>query len=220
MRLLAESEQISRENQTKVAILEDEDEDEEDDKPQGIPMGNERHLDVSLQKQKEDIVGKLMNMNSNIRTFSSNVEERLQKAYRAGDYNKKFGYEGLNTRNMEESFETESARRNSTSTFEKLLHKDNKKLNRLQTQARNYMSTGSYNGDVSKMSSTSRISSANSHKSLPELGPSGRIGGLKSSRTGAMTGDVRNSSTGLGSASSNKNRVATGIHRSSTSSFK
>lgn len=132
-RLLAESEHQSRTNQTKVAILEDDDEDEDEERDKGISMANERVLDVSLQKQKEDIVGKLMSMNSNIRTFSSNVEERLQRAYRAGDYAKKFGYEGLNTRNMDEASESEQARRSSTSTYEKLLYKDNKKLNRLQT---------------------------------------------------------------------------------------
>lgn len=57
--------------------MEDEDEYEEEERDKGISMANERVLDVSLQKQKEDIVGKLMSMNSNIRTFSNNVEERL-----------------------------------------------------------------------------------------------------------------------------------------------
>lgn len=181
-------------------------------------MGNEHVLDVSLQKQKEDIVDKLVAMNSSMRTFSSNVEDRLQRAYRAGDYAKKFGYEGLNTRNMDDNFESESARRNSTSTYEKLLHKDTKKLNRLQTQARNYMSTNSFNGDASKISASSRLSSANSQKSLPDLTGTGRIGGLRSARLGAMTSDVRSSGGGLGST---KNRVGTGGHaRSSTSSFK
>ena len=46
--------------------------------------------------------------------------------------------------------------------FEKILHKDNNKLNRLQNQARNFIITGSYKGDVSKMTSHSRLSSAHS----------------------------------------------------------
>ena len=89
---------------------------------------------------------KLINMNSNIRQFSSNVEERLQRAYRAGNYSKKFGYEGLSTSNMDEDMDTNIAKNavGGMSNYEKILHKDNKKLNRLQTQARNYMGTGSY----------------------------------------------------------------------------
>lgn len=43
-------------------------------------MGNEANLDVSLQKQKDDIVDKLKNMNSNIRSFASNIEEKLNRA--------------------------------------------------------------------------------------------------------------------------------------------
>jgi hypothetical protein len=98
-------------------------------------MANEKVMDVSLQAQKEDIVGKLIGMNSNIRQFSSDVEERLQRAMKAGNYTKKFGYEGMSTRNMDEDIDTKSAigGGNSMTAFDKLLHKDNKKLNRLQT---------------------------------------------------------------------------------------
>lgn len=52
------------------------------------------------------------------------------------------------------------------------------------------MGTGSYNGEISKMSAKDRLSSANSQKSLPDLS-GGRIGGLKSARFGAMTSEER-----------------------------
>ena len=82
------------------------------------------------------------------------------------------------------------------SAFEKLLHKDNKKLNRLQHMARNYISTGSYNGnnEGSRMSagSAARLSSAVSQGSLnADIGlgggsttnsAAGRIGRLKSAK--------------------------------------
>lgn len=145
--MLAETDLLSRKMATKVVIHEEDSEDDDPSRANGINMGNERVLDVSLQKQKEDIVEKLQNMNTNMRLFSANVEDKLKKAYRAGNYDKKFGYEGLNTSNMDEELETKSAisagGNNSMSAFEKILHKDNKKLNRLQTQARNYMSMGS-----------------------------------------------------------------------------
>ena len=96
----------------------------------------------------------------------------------------------------------------SMSTFEKLLHKDNKMLNRMQNQAKTYISTtGSMRGDSSRIGSAknadlSRLGSAQSEKSLPELLPSqGRIGsgGLRSARMMApKTGnvDVRSSASG------------------------
>ena len=60
------------------------------------------------------------------------------------------------------------------STFEKLLHKDNNRLNRMQNQAKSYLEKeGGFTGEVSKMSSYSRLSSA----SLPDLTGKGRIGG-------------------------------------------
>ena len=182
-RMLVESEQISRKLATKVVIHEED--SEEDEKPEGIAMGNERVLDVSLQKQKDDIVQKLVNMNSNMRAFSSNVEEKLRQAYKAGNYDKKFGYEGLNTKNMDDELEVKSqasGKGGSMSTFEKLLHKDNRKLNRLQTQARNFISTGSsHDPNKSIMSQSSRLSSAYSQGALPDV-HAGRIGGLKSAR--------------------------------------
>ena len=59
---------------------------------QGISTANEPKLDVSLQRQKEDIVGKLVGMNDNIRAFAGQVEDRLNNAYKAGNYSKKFGF--------------------------------------------------------------------------------------------------------------------------------
>ena len=44
---------------------------------QGISTANEPKLDVSLQKQKDDIVNKLVGMNDNIRQFAGQVEDRL-----------------------------------------------------------------------------------------------------------------------------------------------
>lgn len=73
-RLLLQSEQGRRKLDTKVAIPEEN--NEEDDDPaassftQGISIANEPRLDVSLQKQKEDIVDKLVGMNDNMRSFA------------------------------------------------------------------------------------------------------------------------------------------------------
>ena len=122
--------------QSKIAIIE-EDEEDEDARQEGISMGNEKKMDVSLQKQKEDIIDKLVGMNTNMRQFSSNVEDRLNKAYKEGNYNKKFGFEGLTANNMEEEWEKSSVKSSGAlpgqmSTFEKLLHKDNKMLDRMQ----------------------------------------------------------------------------------------
>lgn len=39
-------------------------------------------------------------MNSNIRQFSEDMEVRLEKAYKAGNYNKKFGFEAQSAKNM------------------------------------------------------------------------------------------------------------------------
>lgn len=101
-----------------------------------MKVGAERGLDVSLQKQKESIVDTLLNMNSNMRSFSTNVEDKLQRAYKEGNYAKKFGFEGLSNRNVDEEWEKKSVMSSGGSkptAFDKILHKDNKKLNRLQT---------------------------------------------------------------------------------------
>ena len=45
-----------------------------------------------------------------MRQFSSNVEDRLNKAYKEGNYNKKFGFEGLSAANMEEEWEKSSVK--------------------------------------------------------------------------------------------------------------
>ena len=57
--------------------------------------------DEPLESQKASIVKQLVGMNANIRKFSEGMEERLERAYKAGNYNKKFGYEGSNARNMD-----------------------------------------------------------------------------------------------------------------------
>ena len=88
------------------------------------------------------------------------------------------------------------------STFEKLLHKDNRKLNRLQKEAKHYIETTG----VSKMSSSSRLSHS-SHSSLPDVhGPgTGRLGsGIKSKISGfdPLVSRTKTGGPGLG-----KNRI-------------
>lgn len=71
LKMLKETEDVSRKLQTKIVIHEEDSEDDDDpDKNEGIQMGNDKVMDVSLQKQKEDIVDKLVGMNSNIRNFT------------------------------------------------------------------------------------------------------------------------------------------------------
>jgi len=222
--MLAETEQVQRKLATKVVIHEEDSEDDDPDKAEGIHVGNERVLDVSLQKQQDDIVDKLLNMNSNMRNFSADVEDKLKKAYKAGNYDKKFGYEGLSTKNMDEDWESKSAisaSANSMSTFEKILHKDNKKLNRLQNQARNYISTsGGHDPLKSVMSASSRLSSAHSQGTLPDVHAGRKTGGgLHSARLGALPLGVeaamRTSTGGPGSVKGSR-----AISNKSSSSFK
>ena len=75
-RMLLQSEQSRRKLETKVAIPEAQDEEDDDDdysKTNGISTAAEPKLDVSLQKQKEDIVEKLVGMNDNMRSFAGQV---------------------------------------------------------------------------------------------------------------------------------------------------
>ena len=74
-RLLLETEQ--RKMATKVVIYEDDSEDEDASKTEGINIGLNKLNEESLNKQKEDIVDQLIGMNSNIRSFATDVEERL-----------------------------------------------------------------------------------------------------------------------------------------------
>ena len=72
-------------------------------------------------------------MNDNMRSFAGQVEDRLQNAYKAGNYTKKLGFKGMDTKSMNDDDDAMSTRSapGTMSTFEKLLHKDNKKLNRM-----------------------------------------------------------------------------------------
>ena len=121
-------------------------------------------------------------MNSNIRQFASDVEDRLNRVHKAGAYDKRFGYVGMNTKNMDEDVENKSVISSTSggkmSAFDKLLHKDNKKLNRMQDQARNFLKTGgsTYDPEESKVSANSRHSVSSG--ALPQLNPKGRLGGL------------------------------------------
>ena len=73
------------------------------------------------------------------------------------------------------------------SAFDKMLHKDNKKLNRLQKQARNYLETGSnFDPEESKMSQISdKPWDTRSVGSLPALTSKRGLGALNSARKGA-----------------------------------
>ena len=44
-------------------------------------------------------------MNNNMRDFAHNVEEKLNRAYKEGNYMKRFGFEGMNTNKMEEEYD-------------------------------------------------------------------------------------------------------------------
>ena len=76
-------------------------------------------------------------MNQNIRSFATDVEERLKRAYKAGNYTKKFGFDNLNaTDHNEDDLYEESKdqqyQSTSNSAFDRILNKDNAKLNRMQ----------------------------------------------------------------------------------------
>ena len=66
----------------------------------GGKKGQERMSDEPLETQKASIVKQLVGMNENIRNFSERMEEKLEKAYKAGNYNKKFGYDAANAKDM------------------------------------------------------------------------------------------------------------------------
>ena len=133
-KLLLETEQ--RKNATKVVIYED-DSEEEGEAQEGINIGKDKLNEESLQKQKEDIVDNLIGMNSNIRSFATDIDERLQRAYKAGNYSKKFGFDAnLNSHNdvdelYEDSYDQQQ-KPSTNSAFDRVLNKDNLKLNRMQ----------------------------------------------------------------------------------------
>ena len=68
-------------------------------------------------------------MNHSIREFGGVLEEKLQKAYKSGNYDKKFGYEGIKSSNMDQAFQNST---DNMSAFDKILAKDSRKLNRMQ----------------------------------------------------------------------------------------
>ena len=61
-------------------------------------------------------------MNQNIRNFSEGMEEKLERAYKSGNYGKKFGYEASNARNMDSQLPLAGP---PVTAFEKMLAKDN-----------------------------------------------------------------------------------------------
>ena len=103
-RMVLDSEQRSRAHGTKVAIVEEDREDEGETASASIHVGGargqQRLSDEPLEKQKIGLVNQLIGMNQNIRQFSEDMEGRLEKAYKAGNYGKKFGYEGQSAKNM------------------------------------------------------------------------------------------------------------------------
>ena len=76
-------------------------------------------------------------MNQNIRSFATDVEERLKRAYKAGNYSKKFGFDNMsatdyNEDDLYEESKDQQPSSASNSAFDRILNKDNAKLNRMQ----------------------------------------------------------------------------------------
>ena len=103
-------------------------------------------------------------MNQNIRSFATDVEERLHRAYKAGNYNKKFGFENISSTadllddELYEESKDPTTKSSSHSAFDRILHKDNTKLNRMQDQARSFL----LNNNVAETSKMSLLSSTHS----------------------------------------------------------
>ena len=150
-------------------------------------------------------------MNQNIRSFATDVEERLKRAYKAGNYSKKFGFDNMSATdyNEDELYEESKDQQPSSasnSAFDRILNKDNTKLNRMQNQARNYLA----NNETSKMS---MLSSAHSQGSLGTdstkigantRGPVGRLRSAKQRPPINPNSDLKMLTQGTSSAGSNK----------------
>ena len=149
-------------------------------------------------------------MNHNIRSFATDVEERLKRAYKAGNYSKKFGFDNLSATdyNEDELYEESKDQSTNNSAFDRILNKDNTKLNRMQNQARNFLVNN--NNETSRMS---RLSSAQSQGSLgtdstkigaSTRGPVGRLRSAKQRPPVNPNSDLKMLTQGNSSALSNK----------------
>jgi hypothetical protein len=82
--------------------------------PTSLQMGGSKASGIvgsePLQKQKSDIVDKLIRMNENMRDYTLDVEARLEKAHAAvgGGAQKRFGFENMGARNMDEYLDNNS----------------------------------------------------------------------------------------------------------------
>lgn len=69
-------------------------------------MGGNVGINMPLEKQKGEIVDTLQHMNDSMRSFTMDVETRLEKALKSAGGNevtrKKYGYDTAAGRNMEE----------------------------------------------------------------------------------------------------------------------
>ena len=71
-------------------------------------------------------------MNTNIRNFGGNMEERLNRANKAGGYDKKFGFDIGGAKDSDLDFLSASAASGpNKSAFDKMMAKDDKKYNRM-----------------------------------------------------------------------------------------
>ena len=107
-----------------------------------------------------------------MKLYGANVEEKLNRANKAGGYDKKFGFESMKPSNMDDNLGGNLGLGEPKTAFDKLLAKDGRKLGRMQAQASKYLaSAGSTHAEsaatMSKMSS--RLSDTSSQRSLPDL---------------------------------------------------
>ena len=73
----------------------------------------------------------LKDMNSNIRSFGGNMEERLNRANKAGGYDKKFGFDIGGAKDSDTDFMSAATSGPNKSAFDKMMAKDDKKFNRM-----------------------------------------------------------------------------------------
>lgn len=95
------------------------------------PIPNKRK-GGSQEEKKTDIVKTLMGMSSQMRTFTRDVEKRLDNVYKQGA-GKKYGYEGI----TQQSIAPATLAGNAESKFE------DRMLNKMQNQAQQYLESNS-----------------------------------------------------------------------------
>ena len=141
----------------------------------GVKGPGEKNSDEPFMDKKHNIVRKLKDMNSNMRSYGANVGAKLQAAYKDGNYKQKFGYDGAKTANIDEiDPNAPGADGKKLTAFEKMLHKDDAKLNRLQAQAKRQIEASSqhagsktYKKSVKAIENT--MSTGGASSTLPDL---------------------------------------------------